>query len=137
MPFLFFWDCNLFNIYTHMECDWTNYRLGNSWHLLHDTFGKNHALWVSRLLSTATSNAKWSRGRCLVNKFHGAGFTKISNVFEQLLGYDLFIFFPFKAEDLYFAVTFPGCKAITENCRRPHKYANRREITGFNGSAFK
>lgn len=96
MPFLFFWDCNLFNIYIHMECDWANYRPGNSWCLLHDTFGKNHALRVSRLLSTATSNAKWSRGRCLVNKFHGAGFTKISNVFEQLLGYDLFIFFPLK-----------------------------------------
>lgn len=52
------------------------------------------------------------------------------------------VFFSFlrggkKEEDLYFSVTFPDCKAITENRRRPHKYANHQEITGFNGSAFK
>lgn len=36
---------------------------------------------------------------------------------------------------IYFSVTFPACKAITENGRRHHKYANCCQITGFAGSA--
>lgn len=36
---------------------------------------------------------------------------------------------------IYFSVTFPACKAITENGRRHHKYANCCQLTGFAGSA--
>lgn len=36
---------------------------------------------------------------------------------------------------LCFPVTFPSCKAIRENGRRHHQYANCCQITGFAGSA--
>lgn len=137
-----------FNSYMFKGCSLVNYLPSDTQYLLWYTFfwGEILRFWLLRSFycnfqnnetQDVTGGAKpW----CLVNKFHARVLQRLAMYWSNCSCVILFLslsFFLFKEGDLYFSVTFPDCKAITGNGRRPHKYANRREITGFNGSAFK